>query len=161
MPTKPSQREYENVAALRRALRRFLHETERVTRANGLTAQRYDLLAIIGGSPSARLSIKELAAQLALAPHSVTELVNRAEEAGLVRRVDDHHDRRVARVELTPEGRLRLDAAMIALRPERRELLALLGRVYEEAARLQPGPRRRLSGTRAEARPDGASSPGS
>ena len=131
------------MAALRRALRRFLYETHRVTQAHGLTAQRYDLLAMIRGSQSAALSIKELAEQLSLAPHSATELVNRAEEAGLVRRVADHHDRRVARVELTAEGRKRLDSALIALRPERRALLDLLRDVYEQAERLQPPASRR------------------
>ena len=138
MRTKPSQDEYENVAALRIALRRFLHETHRITRAHGLTPQRYDLLVVIRGSESGSLNITELAERLSLAPHSVTELVDRAEEIGLVQRADDRADRRVARVKLAPEGTKRLDRALIALRPERHALFELLGDVYEQAQRLQP-----------------------
>ena len=125
------------MADLRVALRRFLHETARITRAGGLTPQRYDLLAVIRGSSSSGLNITELANKLSLAPHSVSELVDRASELGLVRRVDDSDDRRVARVQLTPEGTRRLDAALVALRPEREALYALLGDVYQHAGRLQ------------------------
>ncbi len=132
MRTKPSQHDYEAVAAFRIALRRFLHETHQISRANGLTPQRYDLLLIIKGSESGRLSITELAAQLSLAPHSVTELVDRAGETGLVRRVHDEDDRRVARVVVTAEGRKRLDRVLIALRPERQALFDLLGGAYTE-----------------------------
>lgn len=138
MATKPSQLEYEAVAALRAALRRFLHETHRITRAHGLTAQRYDLLAVIRGSESASLTVSEVAASLSLAPHSATELVNRAERAGLVQRVQDERDRRASRVSLTATGEDRLAAAMTALRPERRLLLELLADVYAQAERLQP-----------------------
>jgi DNA-binding MarR family transcriptional regulator len=137
MPTKPTQSEYDGVAALRVALRRFLHESDRITRAHGLTPQRYDLLALIQGSTSTSPSIKELAELLSLAPHSVTELVDRAEDAGLVRRVEDNRDRRVARIALTREGKARFDAALIALRPERRLLLGLLRHVYAQAESLQ------------------------
>ena len=138
MRTKPSLHEYETVAALRVALRRFLRETHRITQAHGLTPQRYDLLLMIKGSESGRLSITELAERLSLAPHSVTELVDRAEEIGLVQRADDRADRRVARVKLAPEGTKRLDRALIALRPERHALFELLGDVYEQAQRLEP-----------------------
>jgi len=146
MPTKPTQGEYEAVAALRTALRRFLHETHRVTRAHDLTPQRYDLLALIQGSKGGSPSIKQLAELLSLAPHSVTELVDRAEDAGLVRRVEDNRDRRVARIALTSEGRDRFDAALVALRPERRLLFDLLAQVYAQAERLQtPASRGRRS----------------
>jgi DNA-binding MarR family transcriptional regulator len=136
MPTQSSRDEYENVAAFRIALRRFLFETERVTQTHRLTPQRYDLLVVIRGSESASLSIRELAERLSLAPHSVTELVDRAEKVGLVRRAADKRDGRVARVQLTREGRRRLDRVLIALRPERRVLFQLLAEAYERAERL-------------------------
>jgi DNA-binding MarR family transcriptional regulator len=126
VPTKPSQREYETVASLRSALRRFLQAGEAVTRSHGLTPQRYDLLAIVKGGNDAP-SVSEIAERLALARHSATELVERAEQAGLVRRVADEHDGRVTRVALTAEGEKRLDAALIDLREERRRLFELLG----------------------------------
>lgn len=136
VPTEPSQLEYEAVAALRAGLRRFLHATHRITRAHGLTAQRYDLLAVVRGSDSAALSVREVAALLSLAPHSATELVDRAEEAGLVERLSDDRDRRARLVALTDAGEARLAAAVVALRPERRRLLGLLADVYAQAQRL-------------------------
>ncbi len=138
MATKPSQAEYESVAALRAALRRFLHEAHRISHAHGLTPQRYDLLAVIQGTSPGALSISEIANLLALAPQSVTELVDRAEHARLVRRVNDKSDRRVTRVALTADGKRRLDGALTALRPERRLLLDLLRNVYAQAELLQP-----------------------
>jgi DNA-binding MarR family transcriptional regulator len=68
MPTTSSQGEYENVAALRIALRRFLYETDHVTRAHQLTPQRYDLLVVIRATESASLSITELADRLSRSP---------------------------------------------------------------------------------------------
>jgi DNA-binding MarR family transcriptional regulator len=129
MPTNPSQHDYETVAALRIAIRRFLLETQRVAKAHALTPQRYDLLAIIRGSPSQSLSIGELADKLSLAAHSVTELVDRAAESGLVQRADDPADGRIARVQLTRDGQRRLDRVLTSLHPERQALFDLLDRV--------------------------------
>ena len=49
-PKRPSQRELTAIADLRSALRRFLTATDDVTRRHGLTARRYDLLAILHGN---------------------------------------------------------------------------------------------------------------
>lgn len=74
-------------------------------------AQHQLLLAVRGhrgsgsGSPP---SMGELAGHLFLRHHSVVELVDRAEGAGLVRRVHGDGDHRVVRVELTAEGERRL-----------------------------------------------------
>ena len=50
----------------------------------------------------------EVADQLFLKHHSTVELVDRAEHAGLVRRVQDLNDHRVVRLELTDRGAQRL-----------------------------------------------------
>jgi DNA-binding MarR family transcriptional regulator len=73
----------------------------------------------------------------------VTELVDRAEEAGLVQRTGDTEDGRVARVELTQAGESRLSAAVVGLRPERRLLFDLLSDVTEQATRLNRTGKRR------------------
>ena len=133
----PPEQEYESVAALRSALRRFAHATELITRAHGLTSQRYDLLVVIRGtSQVSGPTISELAQRLSLAPHSVTELVMRAEDAGLVRRTEDASDGRLTRVVLSREGDDRLSEAVAALRPERHRLLQLLAEVYAQARAL-------------------------
>ncbi|HEX8771124.1 MAG TPA: MarR family transcriptional regulator [Acidimicrobiales bacterium] len=93
----------------RDGLRRFLHWSEEQAHNAGITpAQHQLLLAVRGhGSPP---SVRELAAHLILRHHSVVELVDRATNAGLVRRLTDDGDRRVVRVGLTALGEHRLNA---------------------------------------------------
>jgi DNA-binding MarR family transcriptional regulator len=120
--------EYVRVADLRAALRRFLRRTEKVARASGLTPQRYQLLLMIKGAPdgSQRSTVTELAERLQLAQSSVTELVGRAEEAGLIAREPSGLDGRVALLRLTAEGEQRLARAFTGLEAERRHLLSTL-----------------------------------
>ena len=49
-------------------------------------------------------TVSDVAEHLLVKHHSAVELVDRAERAGLVERALDAHDRRVARLRLTPEG---------------------------------------------------------
>jgi DNA-binding MarR family transcriptional regulator len=126
-PTPPSDQDYEQLLALRDELRRFLHWSEEQARAAGLTpAQHQLLLAVRGhrGDPT----VGEVAAHLLLRHHSVVELIDRAQQAGLVRRLVDPDDHRVVRVRLAPEGQSRL-ATLAAAHVEelgrlRRRLLA-------------------------------------
>jgi DNA-binding MarR family transcriptional regulator len=73
---------------------------------------------------------------MALELHTVGELVARAVQAGLVTRTTDPADRRISRLALTPEGYRRLDATLLALRPERARVLELLANMYRQAAAL-------------------------
>ncbi|MGB8004044.1 MAG: MarR family transcriptional regulator [Gaiellaceae bacterium] len=111
-------------AAFRAALRSFLRESEHIARKNGLTPQRYLLLLMIKGAPdgSERATVGELGERLQLAQSSVTELVQRAEEAGLVERAQSEDDARVAHLSLTDEGERRLRGAFTALELEREQL---------------------------------------
>lgn len=120
----PTAEEAASVAEFRVALRRFLHETERVARDCGITPQWYLVLLLIKGAPdlSERSTVTELAERLALAQSSVTELVDRAEQAGLVHREASTSDARVAHLRLTPEGEERLAQAFQSLAAERRAL---------------------------------------
>jgi DNA-binding MarR family transcriptional regulator len=120
--------EYIRVAEFRAALRRFLRRSERVARESGLTPQRYLLLLMIKGSAdsSQRSTVTELADRLQLAQSTVTELVGRAEEAGLVEREPSAADGRVAHLRLTEEGETRLARAFTGLAAERKALLSSL-----------------------------------
>ena len=121
--------EYVRVAEFRSAMRRFLRRTERIARASGLTPQRYLLLLMIKGAPGGeqRSTVTELSERLQLAQSTVTELVGRAEEAGLVRREPSGVDGRVAHLSLTPEGEQRLSRAFSDLESERGALRDALG----------------------------------
>ena len=113
-----------HVAAFRAALRSFLRESELTARSSGLTPQRYLLLLMIKGAPDGneRATVTELAERLGLAQSTVTELVSRAEEAGLLERSPSDADGRVAYLHLTTEGEERLEAAFTRLDVERARL---------------------------------------
>ncbi len=103
--------DYEQLLALRHGLRRFLRWSEEQAERSGLTpAQHQLLLAVRGQKGSVEPTIGMVADALLLRHHSVVELVDRAEEAGLVHRRRDPRDQRVARLSLTPLGRERLEA---------------------------------------------------
>jgi DNA-binding MarR family transcriptional regulator len=112
------------VAEFRAALRQFLRRTERIARQSGLTPQRYLLLLMIKGAPNGeeRSTVTELSERMQLAQSTITELVSRAEEAGLVGREQSPHDARVAHLRLTAEGERRLELAFTALSTERTHL---------------------------------------
>jgi DNA-binding MarR family transcriptional regulator len=112
------------VAEFRAALRRFLRKSERVAHQSGLTPQRYLLLLMIKGSAdgSEHSTVTELAGRLQLAQSTVTELVRRAEEVGLVAREPSSVDARVVHLRLTPEGERRLQRSFSGLVAERAEL---------------------------------------
>lgn len=126
--------EIERAAGFRSALRGFLVRTEEAAAAAGLTPQRYNLLLVIKAGSGERSTVSELSSRLSLRQTAVTELVHRAEEAGLVGREPSLEDRRVSLLRLTPEGDRRLMEAFVALREDRRAL----ARALEEArARLR------------------------
>jgi DNA-binding MarR family transcriptional regulator len=116
--------EVQRAAAFRVALRAFLRQTERCTNKAGLTPQRYLLLLLVKGAEdgTAKATISELAKRLHLAQSTVTELVNRAEAAGLVKRSFSAADARVVYVELTREGETRFAQAFDELADERKRL---------------------------------------
>ena len=67
-----------------------------------VTASQMSALSSIGLAGAA--SLGELAATERIAPPSMTRIVARLEEQGLVRRRHDETDRRVSRLEITPAG---------------------------------------------------------
>jgi DNA-binding MarR family transcriptional regulator len=130
----PTVAEVARVAEFRVALRRFLHGTERVAREVGITPRWYLLLLLIKGAPDLkeRSTVTELAARLRLAQSSVTELVARAEQAGLVRRERSSDDGRVVYLRLTAEGEERLAQAFEGLAAERRALREAIAELEPE-----------------------------
>ena len=98
------------VAEFRSALRHFLRRSEKIARQSGLTPQRYTLLMMIKGAPDGSEQ------------STVTELVRRAESAGLIEREQSQRDARVAHLRLTPEGERRLMLSFTELATERAQL---------------------------------------
>lgn len=113
--------DYQAVASFRAALRRFLRVSEEASRRHGLTPRRHLLLLMIKGAPGGteQSTVSELCERLQLAQSTVTELVQRSEEAGLVRRQQSGSDGRVAHLSLTSLGEERLAALHHELVDER------------------------------------------
>ena len=113
-------------AELRASLRKFLRASERVAREEGLTPSRYLLLLMIQSADQGRSTVTELADRMQLTQSTVTELVTRAESAGLVTRSQSEDDARVFWLELTEEGQSRLARAVARNGAERNRLIELL-----------------------------------
>ena len=124
----PGLDELMQAAELRIRLRRFVRASERIAAEHRLTPRRYLLLLLVKAAPdgSERSTVSELAERMQLERHTVTELVDRAERAGLVARERSSEDRRVVHLRLTDEGERRLFAAFRDLEAERRSLGELL-----------------------------------
>ncbi len=125
---EPSLAEFREAAALRGALRKFLRASERIAREEGLTPSRYLLLLMIKTTPGGRSTVTELAERMQLTQSTITELVTRAEAAGLVRREQSAEEARVFWLHLTPDGEARLARAVARNGPERHRLLELIHR---------------------------------
>ena len=112
------------VAAFRAALQSFLRRSDLAARHGGLTSQRYLVLLMIKGAPdgSEQTTVSELARRLQLAPNTVSELVSRTEQLGLIRREGSNSDARVAHVRLTEEGERLIARVFSSHDGERREL---------------------------------------
>ena len=102
----PTAAEAASVAEFRVALRRFQRQSDIVAREGGITPSWYQLLLQIKGAPdlSERTTVTALAERLQLAQSSVTELVARAEQAGLIERTSSRNDARVVFLRLSATG---------------------------------------------------------
>lgn len=111
----PSRDQYESAASLRTGLRHFLSRTDRVTRAHGLTAERYELLLLIKTAPDGEATVSKLGKRMCIGQSAATQLARRAEDLGLIERTVSPLDARVHPLRLTPEGERRLAGALSAL----------------------------------------------
>jgi DNA-binding MarR family transcriptional regulator len=127
----PTDAEYGEAAALREALRVFQRRSDIVTRAHDLTPRTYQLLLMIktGTAGTAVAGLPEIEQRLQLGKSTVTELVLRSEERGLVRRELDRTRRRGIAVHLTSAGERRLAKAVRALGDERTHLFDALSQI--------------------------------
>lgn len=74
---------------------------------HGLTFARYEALVLLSFSRRASLPMRVMGERLQLHPTSVTNIVDRLEKDGLVKRVPHPTDRRTTLVEITEDGRAR------------------------------------------------------
>ena len=101
--------DYRRLLEFRVELRRFQRWSEMQAESAGVTAAQHQLLLAVRGHGSDP-SVRDLADHLLLRHHSVVELVDRAERAGLVTRSPDPDDHRIVRIALTRDAEDRLAA---------------------------------------------------
>ncbi|MFM0418817.1 MarR family winged helix-turn-helix transcriptional regulator [Paraburkholderia aromaticivorans] len=104
-PVELTKAELEELSEFRYQLRRFLHFSEEIVHAEGITPLQYMLLLHIGGFRGRDwATVGELAERLQASPHGTVALVSRCEAAGLVVRKPSAEDRRQVEVHLLKKG---------------------------------------------------------
>lgn len=93
------------LAEFRFQLRRFLHVSQAAAEQMGLHNQQYQMLQCVGGMPEdVAPTIANVASRMLLKHNSTVELVDRAIEQGLLRRLGDANDHRRILLRVTPQG---------------------------------------------------------
>ncbi len=82
---------------------------------HGLTFARYEALMLLYFSRAGALPLGKIGARLQVHPASVTNLIDGLERDGLVVREPHPSDRRTTLARVTPEGRVRAEAATAEL----------------------------------------------
>jgi DNA-binding MarR family transcriptional regulator len=114
------------VSAVLRAAERLEDRLEQALGAVGLSLSKFDAMEqlIRAGEP---LTLGDLADRLRCVRSNVTQLVDRLEADGLVRRGTCTEDRRAIRAKVTPVGLERHRAGVAAIRAVQQELAERLG----------------------------------
>ena len=103
--------DYRRLAELRHGLRTFLHWSGEQAKAAGLTPTQHQLLLAVRASSAERgPTVSDIAQTLIIRHHSAVELVDRAQDAGLVTRERDPDHHSVVRLRLTDHGAAMLES---------------------------------------------------
>lgn len=120
---KITEREYEQLASFRYALRQFLRFSEIAARQVGLTPRQHQaLLALRGSTTDSAPTVGDIAEWLQVRHHSAVGLLDRLEAKKLIRRRSSRKDRRQVLISLTPEGHDLLDRLNRTHRDELRRI---------------------------------------
>ena len=93
------------VTSIMRVQQLLLADIEGVLRPHGLTFARFELLRLLAFTRRGVLPVGKIGERLQVHPASVTNAVQRLEEAGLVARRANPDDGRSVLAEITPAGR--------------------------------------------------------
>ena len=103
------------VTSVMRVQQILLSAVDGALRPHGLTFARYEALVLLSFSRLGRLPMRVMGERLQLHPTSVTNIVDRLQADGLVRRQPHPTDRRATLVEVTDSGRAVLEDATKAV----------------------------------------------
>jgi DNA-binding MarR family transcriptional regulator len=117
--------------ALSHADHLFSARLEAALDGNGLSIAKFGVLKELGAE-NEPLPLGQLAERLACVKSNITQLIDRLEIDGLVRRVPDAEDRRSTRAVITEEGRRRYEAGLKTQLKLEEELLGGISREEQE-----------------------------
>lgn len=126
MTTDLTDIEYAALAEFRFALRQFQIFSEAKAAEAGLTPQQHQALLAIRGADPDDATVGYVAQRLIVRPHTASELIDRLETLGLVRREPTQSDRRRALLRLTFLADTILSSLSSVHRDEIRRLQPLL-----------------------------------
>jgi len=101
--------------ALIRANMIIVSTVEKVLAESGLTYSRFVVLSLLEGRGEKGMPLKALSRATFLHPASLTYVIDKLEDRGLVRRVPSEEDRRSVTAEITDSGRKLISAAQSPL----------------------------------------------
>lgn len=99
------------VTSVMRVQQILLSAVDGALRPHGLTFARYEALVLLTFARTGKLPMRVMGERLQLHPTSVTNIVDRLQADGLVRRTPHPHDRRATLVEITEAGAELLEVA--------------------------------------------------
>jgi DNA-binding MarR family transcriptional regulator len=103
------------VTSLMRVQQLLLQRLDAILRPHGLTFARYEALVLLTFSSRGSLPLGKMGERLQVHPTSVTSIVRRLEDAGLLERRPHPDDRRAVLAEITAEGRAVVERATAEL----------------------------------------------
>ena len=107
----PSSPAMTAVTSIMRAQQIVLARVDAVLKPLDLTFARYEALVLLYFSRTGSLPMGKMGDRLMLHPTSVTNIIDRLEDQGFVRRVSHPTDRRTTLAEITDAGRQAVEAA--------------------------------------------------
>jgi DNA-binding MarR family transcriptional regulator len=99
------------VTSLMRVQQLVIGRLDAILRPHGLTFARYEALVLLVFSSRGSLPLGKMGERLQVHPTSVTSIVRRLSEDGLITRIPHPDDGRAVLAEITPKGRALVEAA--------------------------------------------------
>lgn len=119
-----------------RAQQIVLAQVDEALKPFDLTFARYEALVLLTFSRTGSLPLGKMGERLMIHPTSVTNIVDRLEAQGLVRRMPHPTDRRTTLCEITADGRERVEKASAAVAAVDLGISGLRDREVEQLTRL-------------------------
>ena len=114
--------------AILRSHQMLMHQVDAVMKRHDLTFTRYEVLVWLAAEPETARALSWISTVLRVPPATVTNVIDRLEADGLVRRVPHPTDARTTLAEITEQGRTVAQAATLELNDEVYRPLALAER---------------------------------